>query len=516
MEQSIVQRKQRGIDGIIAFAFREPGRVLIWLLGLHLVVWTALPALICPNLQIDLAEGLALGKEWQLGYWKHPPLPWWIDDLAYRAAGDVHAVYLLGPLAAVISLYAVWRLGREVTSPQSALIAVLALEGLHFFNFTAVKFNHDVLQLPFWALTGLFAYRAITAGRAVDWILAGLWLALAAWTKYTVVALAAPIGLVLLLDPFARRAWRTPGPYLMAATSLLMILPHLAWLIESDFLPLQYADERARAAAHWYQWLEFPLLWTASQLFFLLPTIALLAIALTRPRRGEPPPDPSRAFARRYVMALALGPFAVVTVGLALFGRLGVAMWGYPLWTFLPLAAVMYLAPTTDPARLRLFARACLVVLIGMPVAYAAVELFEPFLRDRPKATQFPGKLLADTVTRQWHDLTGTPLVYVGGADFLGSGAGEFAANTVAVYSPDRPHVIVHGIPALSPWIDPSDLGRRGAVLLWEGGDPDELPANLKATFPRAQLQPPLTLPRQTLYPRSPSTVHYAIVLPQP
>jgi hypothetical protein len=65
----------------------------------------------------------------------------------------------------------------------------------------------------------------------------------------------------------------------------------------------------------------------------------------------------------------------------------------------------------------------------------------------------------------------------------------------------------------LSPWIDPADLARRGAVLLWEG--PSEMLASLKATFPRAELQPPLTLPRHTLYPRSPATVNYAIVPPQ-
>jgi 4-amino-4-deoxy-L-arabinose transferase-like glycosyltransferase len=512
MEHSIVERKQPGVAGVIAFACREPGRAVIWMLGLHLVVWTMLPVLICPNLQIDLAEGLALGKEWQLGYWKHPPLPWWIDDLAYRAVGDVRAVYLLGPLAVVISLYAVWRLGLKVASPQNALIAVLALEGLHFFNFTAVKFNHDVLQLPFYALTGLFVYRAITAERSIDWILSGVWLALAAWTKYTAVALAVPVGLVLLIDPFARRRWRTSGPYLMAAVFLLMFLPHLVWLFENDFLPIQYADVRAISATHWYEWLGFPVRWAASQVFFLLPTVALLAIVLLGARRN-PPRDAQGAFAQRYLMVLALGPFVFVTLGLALLGRLGVAMWGYPLWTFMPLAAMACFEPVTEAARLRLFARACIVVLVAMPAAYAAVELLEPFLRDRPKASQFPGKLLAETITREWHETTGMPLAYVGGADFVSSGAGEFAPNTVAVYSPDRPHVVVHGDPALSPWIDPVDLGRRGAVLLWEG--PNDIPAGLKANFPRAERRPPLTLPRQTLYPRGPATVSYAIVLPQ-
>src|SRR5437764_4641660 len=142
MEQSLSERKQSDwISNLTAFARREPARVLMWLLGLHLVVWTILPLLVCRNLQIDLAEGLALGKEWQLGYWKLPPLPWWIDDLAYRAIGDVHVLYLLGPLATVIAFYAVWRLALKVVSAEKALIAVLALEGVHFFNFTAVKFN---------------------------------------------------------------------------------------------------------------------------------------------------------------------------------------------------------------------------------------------------------------------------------------------------------------------------------------------------------------------------------------
>ena len=48
----------------------------------------------------------------------------------------------------------------------------------------------------------------------------------------------------------------------------------------------------------------------------------------------------------------------------------------------------------------------------------------------------------------------------------------EFAANNVAVYSPDRPHVVVHGRPQISPWIDMSDLKKRGVLLVWEDGLP--------------------------------------------
>ncbi len=65
------------------------------------------------NLQLDLLEDLALGREWQLGYWKHPPLPWWLADLVYRLTGHINAVYVLGPLAAAVCLYGMWLLGAR-------------------------------------------------------------------------------------------------------------------------------------------------------------------------------------------------------------------------------------------------------------------------------------------------------------------------------------------------------------------------------------------------------------------
>ena len=502
-------------ESLSTLAGHRPGAVLGAVLTAHLVIWTALPILVCANLQLDLLEGLALGKEWQLGYWKHPPLPWWTADLLYRLTGSVLSVYVLGPLSAVLCMYAVWRLGREVVEPVPALVAALALEGLHYFNFSAVKFAHDQIQLPFWALTGWFVYRAMKRERSLDWILAGGFLALAFWAKYAAFALAVTIALFLLVDRRARRTWRSGGPWLMTLTFLVVLAPNLWWLVDSGFPPFRYVDERAIAATRWHQLIAFPLFWTGGQLLALAPALLLTAAVLTR---GDAPvrKDEPATCARRYVTVLALGPFAVTTLIAALLGRLPITLWGYPLWSFAPLAAIMWTARFVDPRRLRRFAALFLVVLLGAPIAYAAVELLEPFVRDRPKATQFPGRQLAETITRQWRAKTQTPLAYVAGAE-VGTGPGEFAANNVAVYSPDRPRVIVHGNPRLSPWIDMADVERRGAVLVWQPSAAETgLPAHLRATFPRAELQPLLRMPRQTLYPRPPAVIAYAFLWPQP
>jgi 4-amino-4-deoxy-L-arabinose transferase-like glycosyltransferase len=524
---SIVAQPAAGHDlaNVVELARRAPGKVLAVVLGAHFTVWTLTPILVCPNLQLDLVEDLALGKEWQLGYWKHPPLPWWVADLAYRLTGQVDAVYVLGPLAAVLCFYAVWLLGREIVGPFRALIAVLVLEGVHFYNFSVVKFAHDQMQLPFWGFTALFFYRAIRRGRMFEWGLAGAFLAGAFWSKYAAFPLAATLGLILLFDPAARPAWRTAGPYLMALVFACVIAPNAWWLVESNFMPFTYVSGRAKEAMHWYDYVIYPLQWTGTQLFFLLPALGLLALlyvghkggglskgvskgvsisgasAVSGDHRGGP-------FDRRYVTALALGPFAVTTLVFAVLGRLPVAMWGYPLWSFAPLAALAWLGPVEEPRRLRTFAAASIAVFVGFPVIYAGVELFEPLLRNRPKASQFPGAAVAATLTRDWHQRFGAPLAYVCGS--------EFAANNVAVYSPDRPHVLVHCDPELAPWIDLADLRRRGALVAWEEGlAGDRLVEEWRAMFGDFDVQPALVLARQTFNP-VPARVFFAYVPPRP
>ena len=293
---------------------------------------------------------------------------------------------------------------------------------------------------------------------------------------------------------------------LAAALFFVLIAPHLYWLAEQSFLPLQYANARARIATHWHHVVTFPLQWIASQVFFLLPAIALVALAVSRNGAAA-----DATFARRYVTVLALGPFAVTTLMAIVLGRLPVAMWGYPLWSFAPLAALMWLPPL-DPVRQRRFAAGFLAIFIAMPLAYAIVEGFEPLLRDRPKATQFPGPALAQKVTRTWRDKFSSPLPYVGG--------GEFATNNIAVYSSDRPRVIVHADLSLSPWIDRTDLARRGAVLVWEDGQVDAAGlAQMRSSYPGLEVQEPISLPRQSFVARGslkPVRVHFAVVPPRP
>ena len=69
---------------VLAWIAARPGRAFAAFLALHAAVWTALPTLLYPNLPLDLIEALIYGREWQLGYDKLPPLPWWLVEIAYH------------------------------------------------------------------------------------------------------------------------------------------------------------------------------------------------------------------------------------------------------------------------------------------------------------------------------------------------------------------------------------------------------------------------------------------------
>ena len=184
-----------------------------WCSALHFVIWTALPILLSHNLQLDLAEDLALGKEWQLGYWKHPPLPWWIADLALPADRRSTRSMCSGRSRRCSACMRVWLLAATVIGelPGADRRAGARRHPLLQFLGAEIRPRPDaaavlgVDRLVLLSRAGARPRARLAAGRRMS-------LALCFWSKYAAFALAGTLGLFLLFDPLARRAWRTPGP----------------------------------------------------------------------------------------------------------------------------------------------------------------------------------------------------------------------------------------------------------------------------------------------------------------
>ena len=222
---------------LLTWIAARPGRAFAAFLALHAAVWTALPTLLYPNLPLDLIEALMYGREWQLGYDKLPPLPWWLVQIAFMTVGHDFAYYLLAQVAVVVGFAFVFLTARTLVGTTGALVSVLIVDGLHYLNYTSAKFNHDVIQLPFWALAGFSFHRALRGRQNADWLLLGLAVGISLWAKYFVAVLAIPLALFVLFDRDARKTLKTPGPYIAIAAALATMAPHLVWLVNNDFLP---------------------------------------------------------------------------------------------------------------------------------------------------------------------------------------------------------------------------------------------------------------------------------------
>jgi Dolichyl-phosphate-mannose-protein mannosyltransferase len=490
--------------GLIGWIERRPRAAFGWFLALHFAVWTALPTLLYANLPLDLIEALVYGREWQIGYDKLPPLPWWLVEIMHRTFGIDAAYYALAQAAVVIAFAFVFATARPLVGATGALIAVLIIDGMHYFQYTAVKFNHDVVQLPFWALAGYCFHAALKRGGLGHWLFLGVALGGALWAKYFVVMLAAPYALFMLFDRDARRAFATPGPWLALAVALLIALPHVIWLFHTDFLPFAYAEHRAAPVRGWYDHITHPAFFTASQIFFLLPSL-FIAAALLWPRPKAPGGIAADAFDRRVVTLLAFGPGLATIALAAISGRGTIAMWGYPLWLFVGLWIVLMVKPLLDRDRIGRVVAAWAAVFVVLVLAFVVNYTVLPLIDHRYRAEFFPGDALGAALTQRFHAATGAPLRYVIGSMWDG--------GNLAHYSPDQPQVMVDGAPARTPWINLGDLRKDGAVVVWTQGNPKVLPAQFAAIAPGAEVGAPFDLPMRRGY----GAVHvgWAILKPQ-
>jgi 4-amino-4-deoxy-L-arabinose transferase-like glycosyltransferase len=487
-------------DRIVA----APGRALAAILVLHALVWTALPALLYANLPLDLIEALTYGREWQLGYDKLPPLPWWLVEIVYRLAGHDFAYYLLAQAAVVTALWLVYLTARPIAGPVGALIAVLIVDGLHYFNYTAAKFNHDVIQLPFWALAGFAFHRALRGGWLGHWLLLGLAVGMALWAKYFIVVLAVPLAVFIVSDEGARKSLATPGPYIAVAAALATMAPHLVWLVQNDFLPFAYAEHRSLPSRGLIDHVWHPLQFALGQAFFLVPS-ALIAMPLFFPRRRAEKRG-GNDFDRRIVTWLAFGPIATVMAMSALSGRGTVAMWGYPLFLFLGLWLVLNASQKLETFRLRRVIAVWAAVFAALVIAFIANYAVLPNYDHRYRAVFFPGADLARELSQRYRAATGRPIIYVIGSMWDG--------GNVAHYAPDHPRVLIDGRPERAPWIDLTDLRSKGAVVVWTDGDLTVVPPALRSVAADAAVQPPFVLRDR----RGDSSINvgWAILYPRP
>lgn len=460
-----------------------------WGALLYGLAWSLLPPLLSSSFPLDVVESLTWGREWQWGYYKHPPLAPWVLHLFWLAFGAAGPT-LLSQVCIALTLWFVWCTGVRLMTAERAFLGTALTMGVAFYTHPALEFNHNIAQMPLWAALVWCMLAALQTGRLRTWLMLGVLAGLGMLTKYSMGLILACLGLYLVLSP-ARRQLRGPGPWVALVTSLAVFAPHFYWLWQSGWLPLEYARHRAAADSGPDPHLS-PVLFLGTQLLNHLPLALIVLVAALGTRRAlqRSGVDVSQTPLRwrphtawpGYLVTAALAPgFLVTGLGLILGVRLR-DMWGVPIWAFSGLW-VAAMIPTAWLAQMRPRLLRGLVVWLLLVSTLSGLYLaVGAQWRHRPARTDWPAAQLGKQSTLAWQSASTCPLDTVAGDYWL--------AGLVTVASPGRPSVLIDADSRFSPWITPARLRAHGALWVWLPQPPGEPAAQPPALLKSVQQDP--------------------------
>jgi 4-amino-4-deoxy-L-arabinose transferase-like glycosyltransferase len=422
------------------------------------VAWAAYFAIsdLGASIHHDMAEAYAWGREFQLGYSKHPPFWAWVCGAWFAAAPRAGWSFaILVSLNATLGLLGSWRLIGRFANGDKRIAATVLLLLTPLYTFLSYRYNANTILLSVWPWT-LFAFvRAIDGGRLRDAVLFGAFVAIAVLSKYYAAILAATCLLAALQHPARARYFSSASPYVSAAVTAALCAPHLWWVIANGAPTVNYfIAETGRnlpvVAGH----AADALVGVLEQNAVVVAVVAFVgrstlprSLATMRTWLAEP--------RLRVLATLAIAPL-VLTVAAAFVFRNQIStnmMVG--VFSLAPLLAIEIVGPA-DLARLRKISFGLAGTLtIGALAASPIVALGTAWLSNGPRDVE-PRKELAAAATDLWLDKTGKPLAFVGGSSRYDT--------AVAFYSKERPHAFIgldfHGNPSVSP----SELANDGLL----------------------------------------------------
>ena len=379
----------------------------------HLVIWTLVPFFSNKNLPLDVIEALAWGSNLDWGFEKHPPLSAFFLEVFFQIFGNQDwAFYLLSQIFIVISFIIIFKLAKEFLKNDTfALIAVFLLEGIYFFNFTTPEFNVNVCQVPFWSLTIYYAWQSFKNDKIYNWVLLGLFAGLGILSKYLFIYLLIGINFFFIYYLIKNKKFNIN--FLISIGVLLLVLsPHLIWLLENDYKTIAYGLKRTSLEdSTLINHLIYPIKFFFKQIGILLPFFILLSLILRKYKFKINQNDEKSIF----LIFVTLVPILLIMITSLIFAANIRTMWMTPFYLFFGLFFIYHFKSKINLNFLKKFMIYFLFIFILSPAVYLYVSL-----SNDNKRTDYPGKEIAQLVQSRWNKNFTNNISIVVGDEWVG------------------------------------------------------------------------------------------------
>ena len=365
----------------------------------HLFVWTLIPSITNNNLPLDTIEALAWGSNLDWGYNKHPPVSAFFVEFFYFFFGsnDI-AYYFLSQIFVILSFYIVWIFSNEFFQNKTlSFFSVLILEGIYFYNFTTPEFNVNVCQLPFWALTVYLSWKLYMKKdtNTVILILLGITAAIGFLTKYLFAYLLLSVVMIFAYEFFITKTRKIDFKhYLPIEIFFVLLVPHLIWLFQNDFVTIKYAFNRAGLVDYSFlNHLKFPIIFLIKQIGILIPFFILCYFVIKKIKIKFDIKDKKKYF----VLLINFLPFFLMFVTSVVTGSKIRTMWMTPFYLFFGVFILSIFDIKDDEQTFKEFFKPFLILFLLSPITYGLVSLIS-----EDKRTDYKGKVEANKVLQVW------------------------------------------------------------------------------------------------------------------
>jgi len=356
----------------------------------HLIIWTLIPTLTNNNLPLDTIEHLAWGSNLDWGFNKHPPAVAFALEFFYQIFGAQDwAYYLLSQIFVIISFIAVFKLAEDFFKNKVfSLLSVLLLEGIYFHNFTTPEFNVNICLMPFWALTVLYLWKGFQDNKTIDWILVGLFGGLGFLSKYLFIYLGLAIDIFIIYMIYKNKFKFDFKPFISVIPFFIVMLPHLIWLTENNYVTITYGLHRTGAEdPDILNHIKHPLIFLGKQIGILIPFFLMLFFLVNKFKSKINFKDNKLIF----LLTVNIVPIALVLLTSMILGAKIRTMWMTPFYLFFGVLAIYIFQSKINLNKLKGFATIFIILFIFSPFAYAYVSISKT-----DKRTDYPGKKEAE------------------------------------------------------------------------------------------------------------------------
>ena len=385
-------------------------RLFYYFLLTHLIIWTLVPSITNHNLPLDTIEALAWGSNLDWGFNKHPPLSALAVKIFYQIFGSQDWVYyLLSQLFVTIAFYYVFKLSKEILNTEKhALLSVLLLEGIYFYNFTTPEFNVNVCMLPFWAMTAYYAYKCLKDHLTKDYIILGIVAALGFLSKYLFIYLL--IGIKIFYIFYIRKNNFKINYIVPGIIFLLILTPHLIWLTENNYITIAYGLKRTGEIKSYLDHIILPLTFLGKQAGILIPFFILLFILTKTIKTNFSFKDQNLL----YILSITILPILLIFLTSAIIGAKIRTMWMTPFYLYIGTLFIYLFQNHINLNQLKVFNYVFIFLFLLSPLLYGYISISQT-----DKRTDYKGKEIAKVVEKNLTRLDYNNIMSVTGNEWI-------------------------------------------------------------------------------------------------